>query len=175
MHDQNPPLLSYVIGAATFAIVLFFRIRRMRRTQRLRLERLWIVPALFLALTALTFSQTPPAGTGWLWVALAFAIGCGIGWQRGRAMQIVVDPETHELNQKASPLAFLFLLGLIAIRIGLRSIAALEGEAWHIDATLVSDALVALALGLFSTQRLEMFLRGRRLLGAARAARLATE
>jgi hypothetical protein len=82
-------------------------------------------------------------------------------------MRISVDPETHQFNQTASPLAFLFLIGLILTRIGLRSLAAVEGEAWHLDAALIADALVALALGLFSTQRLEMFLRGCKLLADA--------
>jgi hypothetical protein len=175
MHEHGPPLASYAIGGLIFLVVLFFRLRRMRRTQRLRLERLWIVPAIFLGLTVLTFSQTPPHGTGWLWVALALVLGGAAGWQRGRAMRITLDPETHELNQAASPAAFLLLLGLIGVRIGLRSIAAIEGEAWHLDAALVTDAVIALALGLFSVQRLEMYIRGRRLLASVRSAGTAVE
>jgi hypothetical protein len=41
----------------------------------------------------------------------------------------------------------------------------------HIDAALITDCLVALALGLLSAQRLEMYLRGTRLLADARAGR----
>jgi len=167
MHEQNGQWLSFAITAAVIGIVLFFRIRRMRRTQRLRLERLWIVPALILLLTSITFWETPPVGIGWLWAAVACAIGAALGWQRGRAMRITLQPETGELCQTASPLAFLMLLGLIALRTALRSAAALGGATWHLDAALVTDLLVALALGLLSAQRLEMFLRGRRLLAEA--------
>ena len=39
-----------------------------------------------------------PHGLGWLWAGL-LAAGAAIGWQRGRSMNIAVDPETHALNQ----------------------------------------------------------------------------
>jgi hypothetical protein len=168
MHNQ-PNLLSYLIPALVIAIVLFFRFRSMGKARRLRLERLWIVPALYLLLAALLFAQMTPHGLGWLWAGLSLAAGAAIGWQRGRAMHISVDPETHALNQTSSPLAMLFILALIAIRFGLRAAAETGGAAWHLDAMLITDCLVAFALGLLSLQRLEMFLRGSRLLDEARA------
>jgi hypothetical protein len=41
----------------------------------------------------------------------------------------------------------------------------------HLNPMALTDILLAFALGLFATQRLEMYLRARRLLDEARAAR----
>jgi hypothetical protein len=167
--QQN--LYSYLIPIVVIAIVLVFRFRAMGKARRLRLERLWVVPTLYLALAGLLFAQMTPHGLGWLWAGLSLAAGAAIGWQRGRAMHIAVDPETHALNQTSSPLALLFIVVLIAVRFGLRAAAENGGAAWHLDAVLITDCLVAFALGLLSVQRLEMFLRGSRLLAAARVGR----
>jgi hypothetical protein len=170
MHNQQT-FLSYLIPAIIIAIVLFFRFRSLGKARRLRLERLWVIPTLYLALAALLFAEMPPHRLGWLWATLSLAAGAALGWQRGRAMRINVDPETHVLNQTSSPLALLFIVALIGIRFALRAGAEMGGAAWHLDAALITDCLVAFALGLLSAQRLEMFLRGSRLVAEARAAR----
>lgn len=171
MHQQ-PSLSSYFLPLVIVAVVMFLRMRRMGQSRRLRLESLWIIPALYLALAVLLFSQMTPHGLGWLWAGLSLVAGAALGWQRGRSMHITVDAETHALNQTSSPLAMLILVGLIAVRFVLRALAGTDGASWHLDAALVTDCLVAFALGLFSLQRLEMYLRGSRLLAEARARRM---
>ena len=161
MNSQPNPL-SYLIPIVVIALVMFFRFRSMGKARPLRLERLWIVPAIYLALAILLFWEMTPHGLGWLWAALAFTAGSAIGWYRGKAMKISVDPETHALNQASSPLAMLVILALVAVRFTIRASAGNE------DIALITDCLVAFALGLLSMQRLEMFLRGSRLLGEAR-------
>jgi hypothetical protein len=158
-------ILSWLIPILVIGIVLFFRFRAMGKARRLRLERLWIVPAIYLAVTVMLFAQMTPHGLGWLWAGLCLAAGGAIGWYRGRAMEISVDPETHALSQRSSPLALLFILGLIAIRFAIR--AGAEYEAGAVDIALITDCLVAFALGLLSITRLEMYLRGARLLNEA--------
>lgn len=171
MNPQPQPLIQYLLPLLIIGIVLAFRLRSTGKARRLRLERLWIIPAIYLALTVALFAEMPPHGLGWLWASLSLALGAAIGWQRGRAMHISVDPETHALNQTASPLAMLLLVGLIAIRTALRMATQAGGESWHLDAALITDCLVALALGLLAVQRLEMYLRGSRLLAEARTER----
>jgi hypothetical protein len=170
MHNQQT-YLSFLVPALIIGIVLFFRFRSLGKARPLRLERLWIVPSLYLVLAALLFVQMPPHRFGWLWAAASLAAGAVLGWQRGRTMRITVDPESHALNQASSPVALLFIVALILIRSGVRAGAGLEATAMHIDAALITDCLVALALGLLSAQRLEMYLRGARLLADARAGR----
>jgi Protein of unknown function (DUF1453) len=164
--QTHPFPYSWAIPLVVIAIVMFFRFRSLGKARPLRLERLWIVPALYLALTAFMFFGLRPHGIGWLWVALAFVAGSAIGWQRGRTMKIAVDPETHALNQTSSPIAMLLILALIAVRSGLRTAADVEG----LDPILITDCLVVFALGLLSMTRLEMYLRGSRLLSEARGA-----
>src|SRR3954447_19316909 len=164
----QPTLLSYLIPLVIIGIVLFFRLRAMGKARPLRLERPWIVPVLYLAVAILLFAQMTPHGLGWLWAGLAFAAGGAIGWYRGSAMRITVDPETHALNQTSSPLAMLFILALIALRFGIRAGAAYEAGIGAADLALITDCLVAMALGLLTTTRLEMYLRGARLLDEAR-------
>jgi peptidoglycan/LPS O-acetylase OafA/YrhL len=162
---MQPPqsLVSTLLPLAILAIVLVFRFRRMAKERPLKLERLWIVPALYLVIAALMLAQKAPHGLGWLWAVLSLAAGCAVGWQRGRAMRITVDPESHALNQVSSPLAMILILVLIAVRTLLRGAASYEGS----DPLLITDCLVLFALGLLSMTRLEMYLRGTRLLREA--------
>jgi hypothetical protein len=167
-HPQ-PSLLSYIIPAIIVAIVLGFRMRRMSRERPLKIERLWIVPAIYAAIAAITFSQIPPQGFGWAYCLLGLGAGAALGWQRGRLMRIRVDPETQAIWQTGSWAAMAFILVLILVRSAARSAAQYGGPAMHIDVMMVTDILIAFALGLFTAQRVEMFLRARRLLEAARA------
>jgi membrane protein CcdC involved in cytochrome C biogenesis len=93
------------------------------------------------------------------------AIGAAVGWQRGKMMHIHVDPETHALNQKASPAAMFFLIALIIVRAGARSVI---GETGTVSPAMLTDPLIAFALGMFTLQRVEMYLRAKRLLEEAR-------
>jgi hypothetical protein len=45
------------------------------------------------------------------------------------------------------------------------------GNGFHVSTMLVTDVLIALALGLFAATRLEMFLRARQMLDEVRGAR----
>jgi hypothetical protein len=162
------PLIRYAIMALVLAVVLIIRFRRMNQVRPLKVERLWIVPALYLVVTIAAFATTPPDAAGWALSIVAFAAGAALGWQRGRLMKIDVNRETHEVTTIQSPIAFLFIVVLIAIRSGMRSMTQGGGGLFHMSAASLTDVLVAFALGLLSVQRLEMFLRARRLIEAAR-------
>ncbi|WP_235523971.1 hypothetical protein [Sphingomonas sp. Leaf33] len=97
-------------------------------------------------------------------------LGAALGWQRGKFMRITVDPATHALNQSSSPAAILFIVALILARsAGRAALASGTGTAMlHLNTIAITDMLIAFGLGLFAAQRLEMYLRGRRLLDEAR-------
>ena len=159
--------ITWAITAVSLAVVIAFRWRRMRRSRPLKLERLWIIPALYSAFAAAMFWHAPPAGRQWLWVIAALAAGGGLGWLRGSTMRIDVDPDTHELGQRQSPAALLLIAALVVVRTAVRS----EYAADLVQAgSGVIDAFLAFAVGALSAQRLEMYLRARRLLAAARSA-----
>jgi hypothetical protein len=151
------------------AVVMALRFSRMRAQgqRQLRLEQLWVIPTVFLVLAAALFWRTPPAGLGWLYAGLALAVGAGVGWWRGSMMRITINPATHTLNQAASPAAIIFLVGIFALRFGARYVLMQQGGRG--TAALVTDCLMAFAAAMFSAQRLEMYLRGRRLLATAQA------
>jgi len=166
VHGQpQSAFIGYVITAVIVSLVLFLRFRSMKRARPLKLGMLWLVPCLYALVTVSVLYQSVPQGMQWLYVALALAVGGIIGWRRGALMRISVDPETHALNQQASPAAMLFILVIIIVRQGLRAEASQMG----FNAAFLTDLLVVFALGLFSATRLEMFLRARRLLAEARA------
>jgi membrane protein CcdC involved in cytochrome C biogenesis len=164
-HPVQPSWTSYAITIGIVVIIMALRMRRMGKMRPLNLGSLWIVPAVYLVAAALMFVSLPPTG----WVAMAslvgLLIGAVVGWQRGKMMHIHVDPETHALNQKASPAAMFFLIALIVIRAGARSVLSQEGG---ISPAMLTDPLIAFALGMFTLTRLEMYLRAKRLLEQAR-------
>ncbi len=156
---------------AAIIVVLAIILLRNSRSRRLRIERMWVRPVIFGALMATTLAAAPPPAT---LVAIglliaAFGVGAALGWQRGRFMHIEAHPETHELSSRASPFGMLLILGLVALRFGLRSVAT-DSPAAGIPATLATDALLVLAGGMMMAQNLEMWLRARRLLAEARTA-----
>lgn len=163
--------LSYIIPAVIICIVLAFRLRGMRRERPLKIERLWIVPALYFVIAGLTFWSMPPSSLAiWMWCGVALVAGAAIGWWRGKMMRISVDPETHAIRQQGSAAAMLLILALIVIRSAARNADHLGIPGVHLDVMAMTDVLIALALGLLTAQRVEMFLRARRLLAEARGA-----
>ena len=160
---------SIIAIAVAVAIVAW----RNRRPQKLRMERLWVRPMLFALIIAASLVSSPAPLTavsiGLLFIAVA--IGAGLGWQRGRFMRIEVDPETHAVTSRASVVGVVFIVAILALRMVLRS-SALEGHAaLGVPAIAITDALVLLLGAMIVTQNLEMWLRARGLLEAARVAK----
>ncbi|TRW16932.1 CcdC protein domain-containing protein [Glacieibacterium frigidum] len=164
---MTPQAITYAVAAVAVLIVLFFRLRGLKRGRPLRLERLWIVPTLYGIFAAGLFWWRPPHGVQWLWAAAALLLGSAIGWWRGKLMRIEIDPVSHALNQRQSPAALLLIVGLIGMRFVLREELGATGT---MPAAGVIDAFVAFAVGLLAMQRVEMFLRARRMLAEARGA-----
>jgi hypothetical protein len=146
-----------------FIVIFGLRARRMSRMRPLKLERLWVVPAIYVVIVAANLVAKPPTLAAWIASAVALLLGAALGWQRGRMMQIHVDPQTHALNQKGSPWAILFLMAIVLVKMAAQG----EGRALGFDVMLVTDAALAFALGMFSTTRVEMYLRAKRLLDEA--------
>lgn len=167
MPTDTTRLLPYLLGGAVFAVLLFFRWRRMSTARPLKIERMWIRPAIILVACGFILAQFPPGLADLPWLAVALVLGGFVGWQRGRFVKIVVHPETHEINQQASPAAVIFLVAIVAVRVALRREAM---TSWHVGINLITDASMVFAAGLFTVQQAEMWLRARKLLAQARTA-----
>jgi len=159
--------LTAALPFVIIAVVIAFRLRTMSRERPLKLGTLWIVPAVYLLLTAWILFALPPTGLGWGLLAVGLIIGSVLGWHRGKLIHIDRNPETGDLRQKASPLAMILLLALIVLKLGARAIFG-ETAAGHpaSGAMLLTDAFIGFALGLLSATRLELYLRAQRLVAA---------
>ena len=166
-HPVHQSWVSYAVSVAVIIVILALRMRGMSRMRPLKLGSLWIVPAVYFAVAVIMFVQLPPVGLVAIASLAGLVLGAAVGWQRGKMMQIHVDPETHALNQKASPAAMVFLFALIIVRAGARNFLGSEGS---VSPAMLTDPLIAFALGMFTLTRLEMYLRAKRLLEAARTA-----
>jgi hypothetical protein len=157
------PLLVPLIAAAIL-------IARNARGRRLRIERLWIYPAVIGALALLLVAASPPTSPLVIAALIAVtALGAGIGWYRGRFTHIEINPETHELTSRTSPAGIVLILVLFIVRYGLRSyLEGPDAAALHLGIVQVTDGFILFAVGLLAAQRTEVWLRARKLLAAAR-------
>jgi hypothetical protein len=159
-----------LIPIAIVVAVLFLRNSRPRK---LRIELLWIRPILFALIIASTLaaSSLPLDAPSLAVFALAAVIGAALGWQRGRFMTIEVDPETHAITSRASPIGMIFIVAILLLRMALRGMALENRSALGLPAAAITDGLILLLGTMIVAQSLEMWLRARRLLEAARAAK----
>lgn len=161
----------YGLGITLLIAVAILAMRN-RRPRRLRLEAMWIRPLIYLGLIGLTFAAAPPPQGALAISALAVALilGVALGWLRGSMMRIDVHPETHDISAQASVVGMMLILGLLVLRTSLRNAATTTSIA-GLPAAALTDCLILFAGAMMITQSLEMFLRARKLLAEAQAAK----
>ena len=154
--DQYPGPLIFLIPALFVVLALV----RSSKSRNLRIERLWISPAIILAGTALALSQQGWPSDRMFFAYAVSAVGGGLlGWWRGRSTRISVHPETHALTSQTSPFGMVLLVAIFAVRFGLRGFMADEASYLHVSAAAITDVFLLLAVGLVCAQRLEIALR----------------
>ena len=67
---------AHYLPLLVVVLVIALRLRGAGRRRPLRLERLWVVPALYLVLVVTLLVETPPPGIGG-WLSAAFALAAG--------------------------------------------------------------------------------------------------
>lgn len=161
--------LRYAIPALIILPLLYLRLRKLMRPQPLKLNRLWIRPAIILLAGVSVLVGAPPPLADVPWFVVAAGVGAAAGWQWGRLMAIHVDPENGTLMTRGSQAALVVIVLLLAVRIGLRALLQSRGAAWHLDVVLITDGLIVFSAFLFGVRGLEMYLRARRVLAEAPA------
>ena len=145
-------------------------ILRNARARKLKVERLWISPAIVMVLTIAAFAANPAPGLLGVTIdVVAVAVGALLGWWRGRASRFTVDPETHIVTSRVSPAGMLLILGIFGLRYVLRSVLGGEASALHLTAGEITDSFLLLAVGVVSVQRLEWWIRARKMIDEAKA------
>jgi hypothetical protein len=157
---------SYFLPFGIAAVVM---VARNSRPRKLRIERLWIRPAvLFVAFALVLITAPPPFSATAIALLLAgLAIGVALGWQRGRMTRIHIHLETHELSARASPLGLIFIFALLAFRYLFRMVLAENAALLGVPVFAAGDALFALGVAMIGAQQLEIWLRASRMLAQA--------
>ncbi|HEY2048067.1 MAG TPA: hypothetical protein VGH03_01900 [Caulobacteraceae bacterium] len=158
-----PPASGMIVSLLLVAVVLMLRNRRARP---LRIDRLWLRPAISIAFVALFLYTAPPplSALSLAVIFLGLLVGIAVGWQRGRFMKIEVDPATHAMTARMSQLGVILVVAFFAARTYLRG--AFLGP---VPAASLTDALMVSAAAMMLAQQTEVSLRARRLLEEARA------
>lgn len=164
--QQFAPLLVLV---PIVAILVF----RNLKPRRLRLELLWIRPAIIagMASAALFFLPFPHQGYAIPVLIGAALLGAGLGYARGRMVRVSVDPETHTALSQSSPLGVLFILAVIGLKMFARGPV---GEATNPQTALLTDSLLLLGAGMVGVAGLEVWIRARKMIADSRAAKAGT-
>lgn len=166
---QGASLAAYLVPLGIAAVII---VARNSRPRRLKIERLWVTPVVYLILLAGALSEAPPPLTP-ISIAIlvgAFVIGAAIGWQRARFIQIHIHPETHDLTSRASPIGILFIFAILLVRIGARDLLAGNAAFLHLPIVAITDGFLLLAIAMLTTQRLEVWQRASHMLAEAKAA-----
>jgi hypothetical protein len=170
MTVHAAPYLPFLFLIPVVALIVW----RNSRPRRLRVEMMWVRPATLVALALAALSQSPPTTPLVIVACLAMlVVGAGLGFVRGRMMRISVDPETHVATVQGSPLAIGLILGLVALRFGMRYVVAANASALHMNISQATDIFILFAVGVVGAQGIEMWIRARRLISDSKAAKAA--
>jgi hypothetical protein len=167
--SHGASLASYLVPLGVVAVIIVLRNSRPRK---LKIERLWVTPAIYLILMASALAEAPPPLTP-ISIAIlvgAFAVGAAIGWQRARFTQIHIHPETHDLTSRSSPIGILFIFAILVVRYAARDVLAGNAKLLHLPIVAITDGFLLLAIGMLTTQRLEVWQRASRMLAEAKGA-----
>lgn len=170
MEHGSAPTWSFLIPLLFIGLAIF----RNARGRRLRISRLWVAPSLVLFGVVMAAIYQPRQSALAIGAdVVALALGVGLGWWRARSISITIDPATHELTSRTSPLGMILLLAIFGVRYLMRGFAEQHAALFHMTVMEITDVFLALALGLVCAQRLELWLRARAMLADARAAKAA--
>jgi hypothetical protein len=153
-------------------IALVVIVARNSRPRRLRIEMLWLLPAIYLVMLGAALVAAPPPVTpvsiGLL--VLGFLIGAGLGWQRARLMEIRIHPETHDLSSRASPIGIIFIFAILLLRYGAAGFLRTHPDVLDVPVIAIGESLLVLAVAMLAVQRLEVWRRASQMLAEARNA-----
>lgn len=149
MQDPLRQLLPYL----PIIIAVLIVIRRTQRPRVVRPARLWIGPAIVLALAIFyavsALHHGPPVSPiGWLVIAATAAVGVAVGAVRALSVRLSRHPETGAIEAKLSAWGLLIILAWIGGRTLLRNSGLVDTST---PFGLYTDATLALALGVVFT------------------------
>jgi Protein of unknown function (DUF1453) len=161
MQDPLRELMPYL----PLLVVIVILFRRTRRPRVLRPNRLWIAPAILLALGGFyvfaAVQHGPPVQPlGWLVILATAVVGVALGALRAHSVTLKKHPETGSIEATLSAWGLLMILAWIAGRMFLRQSGLVDART---PFGLYTDATMSLAIGLVVAQAIVLTLRCRAL------------
>ncbi|MES2833183.1 MAG: CcdC protein domain-containing protein [Pseudomonadota bacterium] len=168
MPDMSPQVLGPLIGLAIALPLIFLRNRQPRT---LNVNWMWVTPAIIVPLMGLALWGTsmdpnvphkPFDALAWAILAVGLILGGVFGWYRGK-MTTIEKHADGTLKAQASPIG---LILIVAVMLGRRALSAfLEPHAaeYGLNALAITDAFLLFVVGMIVVQRIEMFIRARRI------------
>lgn len=166
--DMSPQVLGPLIGLLIALPLIFLRNRRPRT---LNPQWMWVLPAIIVPLMAFAIwgtsmdpniSHAPFDALAWAILALGLILGGAFGFWRGK-MTTIEKHADGTLKAQASPIG---LILIVAVMLGRRALSAwLEPHAaeYGLNALAITDAFLLFVVGMIVVQRLEMYIRARRI------------
>lgn len=163
--QQYIPLISIAVA---MGIILL----RNQKPRTLRPQFMWVTPAIIVVAIGLGLwgmsqapglSHAPFDAVAWLIIAVGLILGCVAGWWRGKMVTIEKEHD-GTLKAQASPLGIVLIVLLLVSRQAVRSWLEANAAGWHVNALAIQDAFMVFVVGMIVMQRVEMFIRARRVL-----------
>lgn len=163
--QQYIPLIS-------IAVALGIILMRNQKPRTLRPQFMWVMPVIIVLAIgfgiwgmsqAPGMSHAPFDASAWAIIAVGLVLGCVAGWWRGKMVTIEKEPD-GSLKAQASPLGIILIVLLLVSRQAVRPWLEAHAAGWHVNALAIQDAFMVFVVGMIVLQRVEMFLRARRVL-----------
>jgi hypothetical protein len=159
-------LAPYIVPLLVAAIILR-RAMRAQKPRTVRMQRLWIFPALLLFVT---LNSLWHEGFPGLLVIIVFcaaaAAGAAVGWFRVHTLEFSLDAESGKVSARATQLGALLIVGLI----GLRYLAefAIKQFGLNAGANLVhaSDSTLIFSTAMLVARSVHTWIKARALIAA---------
>src|SRR5208282_3617048 len=109
--------VSLLVSVAVLCLVAF----RVLRQRVVRVDRLWILPAVVLLLVFTNRERIAYTPAGVALIALGLVIGIAIGWARARFSIQSIDVANRQIRTQGGVWMLVLVLAIAAIKIALRS------------------------------------------------------
>jgi hypothetical protein len=167
--------MNQILPFAVPLLIVALLLRRSMGSRKVRVRAMWIRPAILLIAAGAVLAASPMPGPVALaaFVAVALVVG-GVGYLRARHLELSVDPDTGTVSSKSTPIGMILIVGLVAIRFGLKyafpELGAQPGGHLAAQAALWTDGALIFSAAMVVTQAVALWQRTQPLL-AEHAAR----
>lgn len=166
--DMSPQVLGPLIGLAIALPLIFLRNRKPRP---LNPQWMWVLPVIIVPLMGLAIwgtsmdpgiPHTPFDAAAWAILAVGLILGGVFGWYRGK-MTTIEKHADGTLMAQASPIGLILIIAVMLGRRGLNAFLEPHAAEWGLNALAITDAFLLFVVGMIVVQRLEMYIRARRI------------